>query len=141
MGALGGNCLDWLIAGILAAGISWLINSWISSWGGSWSIFALIPLVEEITKTSLALVIGSGIVLTHVVFGTIEAIYELHRDRQIGSAVVALVAHLFFGILTLGIFQYLGSWILAVLGTVTIHSIWNLIIIRIFTKPVGGKAS
>lgn len=133
--------MDWLITGILAAAIAWAINTWISSWGGSFGISILVPLVEEVTKTGLTLLIGSGLVMSHAVFGAIEAVYEIRRDHQIGSALAAFIMHLFFGIATLGLFRYSGNWVLAILGTVLLHSIWNLLIIRFFTRPVGGKIS
>ncbi|MGI6649685.1 MAG: hypothetical protein ACOX5W_11730 [Bacillota bacterium] len=134
--------LGWFLAGLLAAAISWVVNSWITERGGRLGLTVLVPLVEETAKTGLAVMIGGELVLVHAVFGSMEAIYETCREQQLGPAIAAFVSHLLFGLVTLSIYRYFNNWGAAILGGTSLHALWNLLIIHLFLKPpVGGKES
>lgn len=131
--------MDWLIAGLLAAVLAWALNTWTANRSGGLGLIALVPLIEETAKTGLAWLIGGSLVLTHAVFGLAEAAYEMRRDQQLGTAAMAFGLHLVFGLATLGLLRYFGSWVIAVLGAAGLHALWNLLIIRFFTRKAGGK--
>ena len=133
--------MDWLIAGIFAAALAWAFNTWTANWGGSLSLIILVPLIEETAKTGLVWLIGGSLVLSHAVFGLVEAVYEMRRDKQPGAAAMAITLHLVFGLVTLGLLRYSGSWVVAVIGASALHALWNLLIIRFFTRWAGGKIS
>ncbi|NLK51969.1 MAG: hypothetical protein GX295_05955 [Syntrophomonadaceae bacterium] len=129
--------MNGILAGVIAAAISWPVNSWITERGGCWGLVFWVPLLEETLKTGLARQLGGELVLAHAVFGLIEGLYELQRDRRIGSAVIALGGHLFFGVMTGILWSFFPYWSLAVLGVAFLHSVWNWIILKLFTKGSG----
>lgn len=129
--------MGWLLAGIIAALICWGIDSWFTDRGGVWKLIIMVPVLEEGAKTGLALLLGANIVLVHAVFGTIEAIYEIYRDRKMGSGAAALLIHFFLGIITTILFACFHSWSIALLGAIILHSGWNTIIIHFFMYQGG----
>lgn len=117
-----------IIAGIIAALVSYICNKWVLKKSGDIGLIAVVPFIEETAKTSSAIIIGTGVAGTHFVFGIIEGIYDiLNSSKSIGkwAALASIISHSIFGFAThltikSGYPIYWGiflAWL--------IHSTWN----------------
>lgn len=93
----------------------------------------LLPLVEEMAKTTAALLIQGTVPLVHLGFGLAELTYDVIWLRgSIGpGALVTVLGHLVLGLVTLIIYRAFGSWAAAVGAAVTLHVIWNWLVWRV----------
>ncbi|MDA8235810.1 MAG: hypothetical protein M0Z31_13620 [Clostridia bacterium] len=123
--------MDFLGAGLLAAGMVWAINRFLLQTEKAVNIMFIIPGVEELAKTGLALFFNSSVLLTHGVFGTVEAIVDVFATRRKGIAagLVSYLGHFLFGLLTiLGQKELESIW--AGLGLAYLaHASWNVLVI------------
>lgn len=86
----------------------------------------VVPLVEELLKSALALLLGASIPLTHLVFGLVEGASELrHVKRGKIAALLGAVSHLSFGLITAAVYRLSGSAPAGVAGAVLAHMVWN----------------
>lgn len=117
-----------VLAGIIAALISYIFNKLVLKKMGNIGIIIAVPFIEESSKTIMALILNGDIIVTHFVFGVIEGIYDIiNSSKSIGkwAALASLISHGVFGAaiyLTtkMGYSVYLGialAWLL--------HSGWN----------------
>jgi len=123
--------LHGLIAGIAASLFCFIINSYLLNHIGNKAVNMHIPAVEEFTKTYFALIVNGNIIFCHIVFGTVEALYDLYSspdEYSYTASVLSLVSHAIFGILTFYVIQLTGFPVLAVIISATIHSLWNRLI-------------
>lgn len=106
---------------------------------GRWGpkvITTVVPPLEEVLKSGVANILGVSILYTHVVFGALEAIYDLvfspkPEKTGIVAGTVALGGHTLFGYVTVAVFSYTGVfWLGVVLGSI-VHLAWNRLILRI----------
>ncbi len=120
-----------LAAGLSAAFIALIGNRWAVRGGDRVAVAALVPLVEEAAKTGAALVIGAPILATHVVFGLIEAGYDIIKPSRFGllAGFVGLVGHLAFGLMAGLVYGRLGSGPAAVAAATLAHIFFNAVII------------
>ncbi|PKM81940.1 MAG: hypothetical protein CVU88_03640 [Firmicutes bacterium HGW-Firmicutes-13] len=124
--------LNSLTAGLLAAGLSYILNK-ISLPRIKDSIYLVTPVIEESAKTFFALGLGGSVFFTHGIFGLIEGVYDLFpfeiKKRRV--FLVSFLTHLFFGFLTWVVYIYFISWIFAVVLVSALHILWNYLIIKI----------
>lgn len=117
-----------ILAGIIAALISYIFNKLVLKKIGNIGIIIVVPFIEESSKTIFAIILKTGIIAVHFVFGIIEGIYDIiNSSKSIGkwAALVSLISHGVFGAATYfitkaGISVYWGiafAWLL--------HSGWN----------------
>lgn len=132
--------MGFLLAGFLAAGLVWVINRWYLSKLGNIGIIYLVPLVEEVAKTGLAIVVNAPIFYTHAVFGTVEGITDIYSGRPLGIAAgwVSYVGHMVFGLLSGWVYQRWGSVWLAILPGYLTHMAWNGFVMKVLVSPKGG---
>lgn len=121
-----------IIAGGLAALISFYLNTKALKMG-RWSIIYFAPFIEEFTKTYLALFLGASIIITHMVFGCIEAVYDIingkaSRNYLAGGA--AFLSHSIFGIITEYMLNLKLASIIAVACSYFIHLVFNMLVLR-----------
>ena len=131
--------MDFLGAGLLAAGMVWVINRRILQSDEPWNIMFIIPAVEEVAKTGLAILFNGPILLTHGVFGTVEAVIDVFATRRKGIAagMVSYLGHFLFGFLTILGQGYLGS-IWAGLGLAYLaHAYWNVLVVKVGKEKVN----
>lgn len=121
----------WL-AGLTAAASAWLINRNLVIHGGDRAIIWLVPPFEELLKTGLALLIGSDVMLTHGVFGFLEAIHDYRTSPRWGLAagLASIVSHYSLGYGTVVFSRVFYSWITAVFASSLLHILWNLFMVR-----------
>lgn len=125
-----------LLAGSIAAMLSWFFNKLVLRTSVTTVIIFLVPLIEETSKSLLAVLFLSPIVITHLLFGMIEAVYDLINGKNgFLAGMVSILGHSFFGYITYTTLLYSRSIIVAILGGYLIHMLWNLFVMKyIVTK-------
>ncbi len=120
------------IIGLLMAALSFLINRALLKYVGLRAIIGLGPATEETAKTMLAYYLQADILLTHVIFGLIEAVYDWACYHGSGrtAALLSIGGHSIFGLLTVSIFHLSGKIWLGLAGGIVIHMAWNAVIIK-----------
>ncbi len=123
-----------ILAGMVSALIAYILNRILIRRQKEKSIVYVIPLVEEVSKTIIGLLIRGNIIGVHFVFGIIEAIYDWFHTEEKKVALIAMVlsivSHSIFGFITYYIYLWTG-WIgLGIVGAVLGHIIWNYFISR-----------
>ena len=122
-----------LASGLLAALLSYYINSKALKKTGEKAIIYLAPVFEELFKTGFALVFGGVVILSHVTFGAVEALYDMRENRGITAywaGFASLVSHTVFGTITQYSIYYLGNVIFGVSIAVVAHVVWNYAVIN-----------
>lgn len=119
--------MAFILAGFLAALMSWVLNQILIGAFREKAIIYWIPLVEETNKTLWALAMDSSILLVHGVFGTIEAIYDifLGEKKSLGAGFASYFGHLLYGLLAQGAYGLWSNPVLAVLAGFIVHFLWN----------------
>lgn len=90
------------------------------------------PVVEEISKTGLALLFGGNILFSHVVFGMVEALNDIIKNRGMLSytaGVTSFISHAVFGIITVYAGSFFFGPISGIATAIAAHMLWNRIII------------
>jgi hypothetical protein len=104
--------------------MAWLINGWAVTKYRQWAVIFIGPGVEELLKTSLALLFGAPILLSHIAFGLAEAGWELASYRRgTVAALFALLSHGIYGWIT-EILAAIGIT-LALVTSCALHMLWN----------------
>jgi uncharacterized membrane protein len=119
-----------LAAGFTASLAGFIINSILLKHLGNKALTFYIPLVEEALKTFASVVFGAPVVPVHMVFGGVEALYDLYSspsDYSLTASVLSLISHALLGVTAWYVFRASGSAIAAVLASTVLHSLWNTI--------------
>ena len=114
------------IIGCFMASLSFLINRAMLKRLGPRVIVSMSPAVEELAKTGLAYWLDADILVTHMVFGLIEAIYDYRVSGSIRAAAASITGHAFFGAVTVFILSASESLWLSWLSACAIHICWNV---------------
>lgn len=120
--------INLIFAGILSALFSYILNKLMLSKLGERALIALIPFIEEMAKTTFAIIFNSAFLGVHLIFGVIEGIYDyIFSSKKIGkwAALASIISHSFFGGVTYVVFERTNSAILAILVAWILHSGWN----------------
>lgn len=131
------NVLISVMAGFLAAFISYFLNGRALKLLGEDAVTCIAPVIEEVSKTGLAFFLGGNILFSHVAFGFAEALYDTLNNRgvlQYTAAITGLISHVVFGTITLYTWRSLGSLPAGIFFAIIIHMLWNHLIIRIKVK-------
>lgn len=124
--------MAYIIACLMAA-FSFIGNRFLLKHLGARVIVSSAPALEEAAKTLLAYLLAADILLTHIIFGIIEAGYDYQtsRSHKLGAAVASIAGHTFFGSITVYILQTSGSVALGLLSAYAVHLGWNVVAILI----------
>ena len=125
-----------LFAGLAASFAGFLINNRLLKLMGDRVLVTYIPLAEETVKTVAAVMFGADVVLTHMVFGVVEAVYDLFNSppaHSFTASVLSMISHTLLGLTAYFTIKVSGSVVLAVLVSSVLHSLWN----RIMTGYAG----
>ena len=121
--------MAYLIA-CLAAGGSFLINRLLLRQWGVRVIITLSPVVEEMLKTAAAYYFAADILVTHLVFGLIEAVYDLAQSQgKAMAAAMSVIGHGLFGGATVLAAGTAGIYAGLAVG-IMLHLLWNTIMLR-----------
>ena len=127
--------LPYVIA-CVAAAASFLLNRVFLQRFGMQTIITLSPVAEEMLKTLTAYSVDADILITHVVFGLIEAVYDWLQTRgRLMAAFFSVGGHSLFGFVTVLTTQAAGINIGLAAGIVA-HLLWNTIMVKL----LPGKA-
>lgn len=124
--------LAYIIA-CLTAGGSFLLNRALLKIFGVHTVFTLSPVVEEMLKTVLAYSFDADILITHISFGLIEAVYDWVQTRRLVGVVLSVVGHGLFGFATLLVIRAAGVYVGLAAGIVS-HLLWNTVMLK-FLAP------
>jgi len=129
--------MNWIWAGLFALGAAWQINKIIIKYWGDRGTVWVTPLLEEVLKTGGAFLFGADLILTHGLFGTIEAFYDLKTARRKGppAALASFLGHLAFGVAAnAGLIFHQSLWAAIIYGLLG-HLAWNVLV----SLLVNGK--
>ena len=122
-----------MLAGIFSAAFAYLCNKVVLRSFQDEGLTILVPLLEEMAKTTFALLLKTNILGTHFIFGCIEGIYDIiTSSKKIGkwAAVASIVSHSFFGIITNLVYFKTNLSILAIIVAWIFHSGWNWYVVK-----------
>lgn len=125
----------WL-AGIMAAIVAWFVNRFLVVKGGDRAVIWLVPPLEEILKTGLAVLWGASMPLAHGAFGLLEAVHDYLSSPRWGlwAGLCSIITHFLLGWVTLLSYRFYPSWILAILVSSFLHIIWNAVVISLLDR-------
>ncbi len=128
--------MRFLIAGMLAAAVSWAFNRAALRWMGAKVIVVLVPLIEELAKSGAAVLSGSPVVATHGVFGLIEGVYDAWESGLTGleAGVAGFLGHLFYGYVTYLVLQKHAVFWAAAAAGYTVHMLWNITVMKFIVR-------
>jgi hypothetical protein len=91
--------------------------------------------LEESLKTGVAFFFGADILVTHIAFGLIEAVYDWWQSRERGkvAAILSVVGHGLFGWITVAVTGMTGIYIGLAAGIIS-HLVWNTVMLRLQTR-------
>ncbi|MBP2626557.1 MAG: hypothetical protein H6Q68_1268 [Firmicutes bacterium] len=123
------------VIGCLMAGLSFLVNRLLLKYIGIKVVISYSPVVEELTKTLCAYYLAADILVTHIIFGILEAGYDWFNrqngQRGIIAALLSIVGHTLFGGLTVFVFNLSNSIFIGIAVGIGVHLVWNLTLIRL----------
>lgn len=123
-----------LFCGMTSGIIAYLLNSLLMKQLGEKAIIFFVPLIEESAKSFMAYFIGTNLIVVHIIFGVVEALYDLiyTKNERAGhmAALMSILSHGIFGLLTYYLYLGTGMILLAVAITTLVHSTWNYYITR-----------
>ncbi|MDF2874957.1 MAG: hypothetical protein K0R22_1640 [Sporomusa sp.] len=127
--------MEYVIAALMAS-LSFLINRLFMRYIGPISVISLGPVVEEAAKTLLAYYLGTAIIMVHVLFGLIEAIYDWIQDgsKHLTAPFLSIAGHSLFGIVTAGILMMTGSIWLGLSAGILLHVAYNVTVVRLLAN-------
>lgn len=132
-----GEEMRFWIAGTLAAVVSWVGNRAALKVMGTKVIVISAPLLEELAKTGLAVLLNTSVTLTHGVFGLIEALYDSWGSgaRGLKAGIVSLTGHLIFGYISQVVLDRYNTFLAATMSGYLVHMLWNIAVMKfIVTK-------
>jgi len=130
--------VDFIWAGLLAAGTAWLGNCAVISLMRAKGMIYLTPAVEESAKTGFAVWLGAPVWLTHLMFGALEAVWDIPGNGRKGicAGMASLAGHAIFGLMAVFLWKNTGFLWLALLGSYFLHMAWNGIVLKLI-NPAG----
>lgn len=121
------------VIAVLMASLSFLLNRAALKYLGLQAVITLSPALEEAAKTLLAYYLGADIIVTHFVFGALEAAYDWRTSRRHGvaAAFLSIAGHGLFGLATVAVLALTGSVALGMAAGIILHLAWNVTVIRL----------
>ncbi|MTI83325.1 MAG: hypothetical protein FH756_05330 [Firmicutes bacterium] len=123
--------MTFILAGLTASGLSWILNGLLVDKVGRWWVVVFGPGMEELSKTGIALFLGTNIFLSHLTFGVVEAVRDI-TGGQPGSwlaGLVSFISHSVFGFMATLSYQKTGSFLFAVIIPLIFHFLWNGVVL------------
>lgn len=126
--------MSYWLAGLLAAGTAWITNRLVVKYWGDLAVVWVIPWLEEIIKTGIAIFSGASLILTHGVFGLLEAVHDYMASPRWGiiAGFSSIISHCFYGWVTAFINARISFWLGSALVAAFLHVCWNYVMVRLF---------
>jgi len=123
------------VIGCLMAGLSFLLNKLLLRYIGNQVVISYSPIVEEMTKTLCSYYLSADILVTHIVFGVLEAGYDWFNQqneyRGMMAAFFSIIGHTLFGGITVLVFFLTHSIYIGIVVASVVHVVWNVTFIRL----------
>ncbi len=121
-------------AGLLAAGVAWVMNRFVVKYLGEAAIIWVIPWLEEVIKTSMAIFSGASLILTHGFFGLVEAFHDYLASPRWGmlAGFFSIMSHWFYGWVTVVLYEQTSSWLVGLFCAGVLHVFWNYVMVRLW---------
>jgi hypothetical protein len=123
-----------LLFSLTALVLSYLVNKWMLKLFKEYAVIFGAPVMEELLKTLPAYYWNRSVFHVHFLFGLGEALYDYaaasSKDSGRRAAVFSMISHSFFGAVTVLILGQTGLILPAMVGAVTVHCVWNAVIMR-----------
>ena len=116
---------------VLASLVSYTLNTVTTRRMGPMARPLVAPVIEEVSKTGLSLLLGALILPVHVGFGVVEGLLEYRTCSRVRTGAVfvcSLISHSLFGAITAYTYAYTKSPWAAVSAAVLLHSLWNAVV-------------
>ncbi|MDD3654112.1 MAG: hypothetical protein PHO01_08010 [Desulfotomaculaceae bacterium] len=115
---------------LFAAALAWQLNRFLINLPDRY-LFFLAPLQEEAVKTLPAIYTDAPIFLVHVLFGAVEAVWEIYSHKRNGffAGLAALASHSAFGFITALIYSLNNTALLAIMAGYLVHTLWNYMVV------------
>lgn len=115
--------------GVVAAALAWHLNKLVAYLPAR-GILLVPPFIEEVVKTTPAVILETNIIFTHFFFGAVEGLYEaIGADGGLYlKGVSALLSHTAFGAVTALVYIRYGTLVPALAAGYLAHATWNSII-------------
>jgi len=125
-------CMAYLVACLMAA-LSFLLNRMMVGYVGFRVAITYSAIIEELSKSLPAFILGADMLVTHATFGLIEAGYDWQtsKNHRVTAAAFSLLGHSFFGLVTIASLDATGSIVSALVAGILVHLVWNVTIMRI----------
>lgn len=118
--------MSWVGAGIIAAGIAYLVNHFSYKLWHKYVIVGAVPLVEEVAKTMSAYFFSADYLYTHFMFGVIEGLLDgFSANGDWLPAVSAVFAHSILGWITVNVIRETKMVGAGILAAIAVHIAWN----------------
>ena len=129
------------ILACLMASLSFMINRRLVRSIGPNVVIGLGPLLEEAAKTLPAYLLNADILLVHVLFGLLEALYDCQQSERhkIGAALASLGGHSLFGLVSVGFLSLTGVVWVGLAGGYIVHLVWNVFAVNFFSVRKGRR--
>lgn len=122
----------YIVAGLLAAAVSWAGNRAALKLIGTKVIIISAPLLEELAKSGISILLNTSLVLTHGVFGIVEGLYDAWGSgfRGIKAGIISFSGHFFYGYVTYLVLSKYDLFFAAVLAGYLVHTLWNIAVMK-----------
>jgi len=117
-----------MLAGVSSAFLAMALNTQLAKYSKMRAVIFAGPVVEEVLKTSAAAVLGGNLILSHFIFGTVEAVYDVRKkgDRRAAIAgILAVLSQTLFGSVTVLAWGYFKSLPAGIFVACALHAGWN----------------
>jgi len=123
-------------AAMLATGLAYVTNRFGIAKFGLAEVVWIGPALEEIGKTYLAVWLGASVWWVHLLFGFFEGFWDIRSGAPHGvvAALVSVIGHGVFGLLTIWGAGAYSSWGTGVLLGTGAHIIWNSYVVIYLVK-------
>lgn len=122
------------IIGCLMAGLSFSINKFLLKYIGLKIVISYSPILEELSKSICSYYLAADILVTHITFGVLEAIYDWYQSSASRGGIAAflsIIGHTLFGGLTIVFLNLSGNIFFGIFVASCAHLLWNITLIRL----------
>lgn len=121
----------WLLSGVGGVILAYFLNKMVVTKYKRRAIIYFVPAIEETCKT-VAGYLTSSIILSHLLFGIVEAVNDYIKASykvNLRASILSILSHSFFGIISY-ILVIQTNIFLAIAVASLIHGLWNRLMLR-----------
>lgn len=133
--------MGFILAGVVAAAVSFFLNRIALYLVGERAVVCVIPVIEEVVKASMSLLFSTSFLTTYFVFGTIEGLYDFFDNQERGFKIVfvSILGHTIFGYVFLNISRGTRSMLMGIGAATFLHMIWNALVLKAVSEEAPSS--